>query len=115
MDKLLLKKELDFINRTKALAVSQKIEDVDTITHIRKSFVYKVFYAPVDNGPAQCPDVVIRKVVDKKRRLEKFSFYVTGSFFMNHKRLLVKIGFRHTLDIDILWKKEDFSSQKSTP
>ncbi len=113
MNKLLLEKNIDLGNRTKALAVSQKVEDADSITHIRKSFVYKLFYVQEQEPLAEHPEVVIRKIVDTKRRVEKFSFYVTGFFYMNHKRMMLKVGFRHTLDIDILWKDKNFSSKKS--
>lgn len=113
MNKLLFKKNVDLENRTKALAISQKVEDADSFTHIRKSFVYKIFYGEEQDSAVNQPDVIIKKTVDTKRHVEKFCFYVTGFFYMTHQRMLIKVGFRHTLDIDILWKNKSFSSKKS--
>ncbi|MBF0532779.1 MAG: hypothetical protein HQL23_06755 [Candidatus Omnitrophica bacterium] len=111
MKKILFQKDIDFAQKTKALAISQKSQDEESFTHIRKRFVYQVAQVTNTQEDLEGPQIKICKQIDHKRRIERFHFQVYGSFFMNHNRSILKVGFQHTLDIDILWKH--FSSKKS--
>jgi len=113
MKNIVFKKTNDAANKTKTLSMTQKFEDHECKTQIRKSFLYKVSHAEsVVEQPDQ-PQIHITKSFDTKKRCEKFNFQVNGSFYMTHHRSNVKVTFHHSLDIQIVWKSKIFSPKKS--
>jgi len=113
MKDILYKKRQSLKNRHKVISISERSEDKDCKTHVRKSFAYMVSKTePIDYGDGH-PEIYIKKSFNSKTREERFSFKVKGFFFMNQRRSVLKVDFCHTLNIHIAWKKKAFSSNKS--
>jgi hypothetical protein len=113
MKKVLYKRKVDFKERTKELSLSSRTEDAQSVTQVQKGFLYTV--TPVQEAkevPSQ-PEISIFKEFDTKKRIEKFKFEVKGFFYLDHGRSLVKVDFKHKLDIYIKWKTKNFSPKKS--
>lgn len=113
MKKLLYRTDKDLDKRFKTMSIIQESEDEDSTTVIKKEFSYKVDEAEYSYEENAKPRVDIIKSMDTKLRLEKLHFIVRGAFFVNHNRRLVKVNFKHSLNIKIYWKKEIFSPKKS--
>jgi hypothetical protein len=96
----------------KALAISSKTDNGDSLTEVKKSFSYHVYRVDQRTHEQPVPEIHITKSFDTKTNTEKFNFQVKGSFIMTQNRFFLKVDFHHTLDIQILWKK-DFSPKKS--
>jgi len=113
MKKILFRKLMDIEKGTKAFSITQKNEDKDCITHVRKSFVYQLCECEKVNPEIKPPEIHMRKSLNTKKGLEKCHLEVKGAFFVTSKRLLMKVNFQHSLDIQILWKTKIFSPKKS--
>src|SRR3990172_3945339 len=113
MKNVLFKKRSDVKRGRKALSLTQKNEDQECITHVRKSFIYHVVFSEQISPNANQPQVYIKKAFDTQKRVEKFTFQVRGSFFMTHNLVLLEVRFQHTLNIRIVWKSKIFSPKKS--
>ncbi|MCD4781680.1 MAG: hypothetical protein K8S27_14205 [Candidatus Omnitrophica bacterium] len=99
--------------RTKLLSVTQCKEDASCITRMRKNFFYNVVIHDDTKLHASKPQIYIKKTYDTKTRSETFSFRVKGFFYMKHKRYVLRVHFRHFLNIHIQWKTKIFSPSKS--
>ena len=112
MKNILFKKSIDKDKRKKSLSICQKTEDKESVTQVRKSFLYQVTDNNSIDPKAKPPEIHIKKSFDSRNKIEKFNFLVKGSFYMTHERVMVEVKFRHSLDIQIIWKKKVFSPQK---
>ena len=114
MKDILYKKRCNSKERTKIFSVLQKTEDPDCVTTIRKAFRYEVFAGQKENvSQLEAPQVYIRKVLNTRKSLEKFTFKVHGTFYLTHKESLLRVDFQHTLNIHLAWKSKLLSPQKS--
>ncbi|MBF0522381.1 MAG: hypothetical protein HQL24_04905 [Candidatus Omnitrophica bacterium] len=116
MKRVIFKNKKDFEKGTKELSICQKIEDKDCITHIRKSFFYRVTEVnKLTEEPEvpESPEIFITKSIDTKHKLEQVNLKCVGSFFMAHQRMILKVNFQHNLNIQIYWKTDIFSPKKS--
>lgn len=106
------KKRQSLKHRRKMIAITERAEDKDCRTHVRKSFVYVVRRVDhIEHTPD--PEIYIQKQLDTKLNIERFCFRVKGSFYMTRERHTFKVEFCHTLKINIVWKKINFSPKKS--
>jgi len=112
MKRVLIKKMTDPKRRIKSLSITQSKADKECRTHIRKGFLYHVSKADEQNPVTKRPQVYIKKVIDRDKKVETFNFQVKGRFYLMHARTLVKVCYHHTLDVQIFWKK-NFSPKKS--
>lgn len=113
MKELTLKRYCNPKRNTKSITITQKSQDKDSFTLVKKSFLYFVTETSRINPEVNPPQVHIRKFFDTKRGVESFRLQVRGCFYVNHNRMLLKVHFRHTLNIQILWKAKVFSPKKS--
>jgi hypothetical protein len=111
--KILFKKRIDPDKRIKTFSIYSKTEDDECKTHVRKGFAYAVDLAKEVNPQYKPPLVFIRKTFDTRNGIEGFGFHVKGHFYMTHNRVLMRVRFHHTLDIEIKWKAKNFSPKKS--
>jgi hypothetical protein len=108
------KRKSDPLKGVKALTLSQKSEDKECVSFVRKHFTYNVSKTEKDiKTDIEAPEIFIKKAFDTKRGIERFNFEVIGAFFMAHGRFLFKVDFHHTLRIQIHWKTKVFSPKKS--
>ena len=89
--------------RGKVLTLREHAEEEECVTDVRKNFIYVAAQALSQEGQS-IPQVHIAKSFDSVHGDEKFSFRVKGFFYVNRNRQLVKVGFRHTLRINLHWK-----------
>jgi hypothetical protein len=113
MKKVIFKNNKDFENGTKELSIVQKAEDKDCITHIRKTFFYRVSESAQIVEPAEGPQIYITKSVDTKHKLEQVNLRCVGSFHTAQGRRILKVNFQHTLNIQLYWKTHVISPNKS--
>lgn len=113
MKEILYKKTNNLEKGIKALAISSKTDNGDSLTEVKKSFSYHVSQVDQASEGNETPQIYITKSFDSKTQTEKFNFQVQGSFIMTQNRFFLKVNFHHTLDIQILWKNKDFSPKKS--
>lgn len=113
MKEILINRICDQKRKAKFLSIGQETQDKDSVTSVRKNFVYMLF--PMRENPTSLnpPQIYIRKEFDHKNKVEKFSFRVKGYFFITHQEQLFKVRFRHCLNIEIAWKHLIFSPKKS--
>ncbi len=112
MKRIFVRKFADPQRGIKRMSISQKTMDKECYTLVRKSFIYNVSRAYDDNYKNSPPKICIKKVVDTKRRIEKFTFRVKGKFYITYNRMLFEVYFQHRLNIQISWKNEIFSSEE---
>lgn len=113
MKKILYKRNKNVKKGTKCFSISQKTEDKECVTLIKKNFMYKVSPSKDLNPKVEPPRIDIVKGFDTKKKVEKFEFNVKGCFYMMHERMLVKVSFQHSLKIKLVWKSKIFSPKKS--
>ena len=107
MKRILVRKFADPQKGIKRMSISQKTIDKECYTLVRKSFIYNVSRVYDDNNyKNQSPQICIKKVVDTKKRIEKFTFRVKGKFYITYNRMLFEVYFQHRLNIQISWKNE---------
>lgn len=97
----------------KHLTITQASEDANSSTHVDKSFIYQAVVVDSASENVQAPQIHVKKFIDTKQQIEKFTFEVKGSFLVTHDRKYVKIKFHHRLHIEIRWKNKIFSPKKS--
>ena len=112
MKEILFKKKLDLTNRLKSFSITSDTEDKECKMRVEKSFLYNVTLADKTED-LEVPQIYIKKSMDTHKKLEKFNFQVKGSFYTSRDRILIKVDFHHTLDIQINWKTKIFSPKKS--
>lgn len=113
MKEILFKKSNDLEKRAKEILISNQTEDKDCTTQVKKRFTYHLEPTDKVSPQPQAPQIHIKKTFDTQKRVERFNFQVKGNFYMTYNRLLLKVYFQHTLDIEILWKVKIFSPKKS--
>ena len=95
-------------------SILQKTEDLDCVTKVRKAFRYEVFPGQKEDiSQLEAPQVHVKKVLNTRKSLEKFTFKVKGSFYLTHAERLLRVDFEHTLNIHLSWKSKHLSPQKS--
>ena len=113
MKRVIFKNKKDYEKGTKELSLCQKIEDKDCITHIKKSFFYRVVEVSCALGVCEDPQIYIVKNIDSKKKIEQVDLKCVGSFYVTHQRNFLKVNFQHSLNIQIYWKTDIFSPKKS--
>lgn len=113
MKEILINRLCDQKKKAKFLSIGQETQDNESVTSVRKNFVYMLF--PIHENPTSLnpPQIYIRKEFDHKNKVERFSFKVRGCFFITHQEQLLKVRFQHCLNIQIAWKHSIFSPKKS--
>ena len=114
MREILFKNMTSVPKRRKAVLISERSEDKECKTYVRKSFVYRVTPEVRVEHPIPQPDIYIRKSYSTKTKEEKFSFRVKGYFYMAKDGCFLKVNFCHCLKINILWKSKIFSPKSAT-
>ncbi len=115
MKEVLYKKRQSVKLQRKVITLSEKSEDQDCKTHVRKTFVYLVDRVQRVEDSMGLPQVYIRKIYNSPTKIEKFSFRVKGTFYIRKDRILLKVHFCHSLRIFILWKLKEFAPKKAAP
>ena len=114
MREILVKNMVSLKKRRKTLLVSERSEDKECKTYVKKSFIYLVSPEVRIDNPIPRPDIYIRKCYNSKTRQETFSFRIKGYFYITKDQCFLKVNFCHSLRINILWKAKIFSP-KSVP
>lgn len=113
MKKILIKRDNSKVDKFKSMCISNRTEDKDAKTLVRKKFNYLAAISKETKPKIEAPEVHIFKSFDTAKGIEKFSFRVVGSMYLNHKEQLIKVNFKHSLNIHIYWKQKIFSPKKS--
>ena len=82
MREILFRNMTSVPKRRKAILISERSEDKECKTYVRKSFVYIVTPEVRVEQPIPQPDIYIRKSYSTKTKEEKFSFRVKGYFYV---------------------------------
>ncbi len=114
MREVLYKKRRSVQKRRKAISISERTEDKQCKTHVRKNFVYVVSKNVVTNPHAVAPEVFVNKFYDSNTKEEKFSFRIKGSFYVARNDKHVEVKFCHVLNICIHWKLKMDSNENIT-
>jgi len=110
MREIKYRKQTSIKHKRKAIQLSERSEDKECLTHVRKNFVYMVNPHEGDQQPTLTPpEIYIRKAYDSKKREERFSFRVKGAFYITRNNSYLRVEFCHSLNIEIHWKTKDFS------
>jgi hypothetical protein len=112
MRDILHKTEAILQGRGKVVTLREHTEEPECITDVRKNFIYVATEAQSEEEQS-APRVHIRKFFDSVSHDEKFLFRVKGTFYVNHSRRLMKVGYCHTLRINLHWKAEVSSPKKT--
>ncbi len=113
MREILYKKKHSLKSRRKMITLTERNEDNECKTYVRKHFVYIVSRVELTNENLERPDVIIKKSYNTKTKTEDFSFRVKGNFYMTQERRIFQVSFCHSLRINIIWKLPDLSPKKS--
>ena len=89
--------------RGKIILMTERSEDKQCVSDVRKKFLYVAKEVDADGGTA-VPQVHIEKSFDSKTRDEYFSMRVRGFFHVYRNRRMVKVGYCHLLKIRLHWK-----------
>lgn len=112
MKELLHKRRRDLHKGMKLITINSRIEDKESRTRVRKSFLYRVTRAPKGSALASAPEIYIRKSFDTEHRIEKFSFQIKGNFYTTNGDLVARVYFHHCLNVQISWKDFFFLPQE---
>ena len=113
MREILYKKKQSLKSRRKMISLSERAEDQECKTYVRKSFIYFVTKVTDLNQSLSQPEVFVKKSYNSKTKTETFSFRVKGNFYMTRDRVNLKVKFCHSLRINIFWKTQGISPKKS--
>ena len=114
MREILFKNATSLQKKRKAISVSERSEDKECKTFVRKSFVYLVTPQMRVEQPIPSPDIYIRKTYNTRSKEEKFSFRVKGFFYIARESCFLQVSFCHCLKINILWKAKILSPKSAT-
>ena len=89
--------------RGKVVTLREHADEDECVTDVRKNFIYVASDADHEEKQGE-PQVHIEKSYDSVTRDEKFNLRVKGFFYVNHHRRLARVGYRHTLKINLHWK-----------
>ena len=98
--------------RGKVISLREHAEEDESITDVRKNFIYVASEVPNEEKQGE-PQVHVKKSFDSVTHDEKFSFRVKGFFYVNRNRRLVKVGYSHTLRINLHWKVNSHTPKKT--
>ena len=117
MREILYKKRESVKKRRKVISISESSDKKDYWTSVRKHFIYFVKREETIGTDLQPPEIHIVKCFNSKTREEKFLFRVKGAFYIaegsQEGQNIFRVDFRHTLNINIKWKRKMFSPKKS--
>ncbi len=114
MKEVLFKNQTSLEKKRKAILISERSEDKECSTFVRKSFIYLVNQEMRVEQPLAQPDIYIRKSYNTKTKVEKFSFRVKGCFYITKENCYLKVKFCHCLKINIYWKAKILSPKPAT-
>ena len=112
MKEMIFKQNTDVNNKVKAVSSVEKIEDKNCITYIEKKFILKLSSTDQVAPKKSQPEFNLIKSFDTKKQIERFRFESKGYFFMTNNRMLVKINYKHSLRIKIVWKTKNVPLEK---
>ncbi len=104
MKEILHKRRRNLNRGTKLITINSRIEDKESRTRVRKSFLYHVTRSEEAKMAATAPEIFIRKSFDTLNKIEKFCFQIKGSFFTTNGNVVAKVYFHHCLNVQISWK-----------
>ena len=104
MKELLHKRRRNLGRGTKLITINSRIEDKESRTRVRKSFLYRVTKSEKAKAAATAPEIFIRKSFDTLQRIEKFCFQIKGSFYTTNGDVVARVYFHHCLNVQIAWK-----------
>ena len=104
MKEVLHKRRRDLGRGTKLITINSRIEDKESRTRVRKSFLYHVTRSEEAKMAVSAPEIFIRKSFDTLNKIEKFCFQIKGSFFTTNGNMVAKVYFHHCLNVQIAWK-----------
>ena len=113
MKELLHKRRRDVHKGTKLITINSRIEDKESRTRVRKSFLYHVTRAEKAVAGMTPPEIYIRKSFDTIHKIEKFCFQIKGNFYTANGGLVARVYFHHCLNVQIAWK-DFFISPKTS-
>ena len=113
MREILFKNLTSLHKRRKTLSISERSEDNECQTYVKKNFIYLVSPQATMDDPLSAPVIYIKKIRDTKTQQEIFSFRIKGYFYLARDTSFFKVRFCHGLKIYIFWKTKQFSSLKS--
>jgi len=112
MREILFKNMTSLERRKRTLSISERSEDKDCQTHVKKSFIYLISARETIDEVLGAPVIYIRKSRSIKTQQEYFSFRIKGCFYLAKDQSFFKVRFCHCLKIHILWKTKQLSSPK---
>ena len=98
--------------RGKIILITERAEDKQCVSDVRKKFIYVAKEVDSDGGTAT-PQVRVEKYFDSKTNDEFFSMIVRGFFHVYRNRRMVKVGYCHFLKIRLRWKIKNISPKNS--
>jgi hypothetical protein len=104
---------ISLARRKKTLSISERSEDKECQTRVKKSFIYLVSAQETMDEVLAGPVIYIKKCRNTKTQQEYFYFRIKGCFYLAKDKNFFKVRFCHCLKIHILWKTKQFSSPKS--
>jgi hypothetical protein len=101
MRDLLFKNLTSVDNKRKVLACAEIVDSAGVRTIVRRHFIYMV--KEIKQKPAKMdePYLLVEKVHDTKRRIERFFCKMKGSMIASYSNRLYHIRFMHTLNITL--------------
>jgi len=97
--------------RGKVITLREHADENDCVTDVRKNFIYVAYDVAYEEKLGE-PLVHIKKSFDSVTHDERFSFRVKGFFYVNSHRRLLKVGYCHTLRINLHWKDKTSTPKK---
>ena len=104
MKEILHKRRRNLGRGTKLITINSRVEDKESRTRVRKSFLYHVTRSQEEKVRVSAPEIFIRKSFDTLNKIEKFCFQIKGSFFTTNGDAVAKVYFHHCLNVQISWK-----------
>ncbi|HBO97633.1 MAG TPA: hypothetical protein DE315_08915 [Candidatus Omnitrophica bacterium] len=104
MKEILHKRRRDLGRGTKLITINSRIEDKESRTRVRKSFLYHVTRSEEAKVAVNAPEIFIRKSFDTLNKIEKFCFQIKGSFFTTNGEVVARVYFHHCLNVQVSWK-----------
>lgn len=104
MKEVLHKRRRNLGRGTKLITINSRIEDKESRTRVRKSFLYHVTRSEEAQVAVTAPEIFLRKSFDTLNKIEKFCFQIKGSFYTTNGDVVAKVYFHHCLNVQIAWK-----------
>lgn len=104
MKEILHKRRRNLGRGTKLITINSRIEDKESRTRVRKSFLYHVTRCEEAKAAVTAPEIFIRKSFDTFNKIEKFCFQIKGNFYTTNGEVVARVYFHHCLNVQISWK-----------